>query len=145
MITLKYITDITTERQIVVKDYSFKWIDEHWEDGISITGKKRNVLRGYRPVLELNFEHDWQLNEVAEEIFTVLQTGIVQYSTTEGEIPVVPTSFESRGDYLRQVRRKPSTLVLEGNIQGESEFIVTGVLCGATDIFCGQTDILCGA
>lgn len=144
-ITLKYISGTTTEKEITVKDFSFVWAEEFWDKGVSITGNKRNSHRGYKPLLELNFENDVQLNTVAKEIFDTLQGGSVQYSTNDGDIPIVPTEFSSLGDYLYQIERKPSTLVLEGNIQSSRTFIITSVLCGATDVFCGQTDVLCGA
>lgn len=143
-ITLKYITDTTVGKDITVKDFDFVWVEEFWDKGVSITGKKRNAHRGYKPLLELQFENDIQLNTVAKEILDTLQTGTVYYTNEKGDLPLVPTEFRSFGDYLNQIERKPSTLVLEGNIQSNRTFIITGVTCGATDVFCGQTDVLCG-
>lgn len=145
-ITLKYITNTETTDTITIKDFNFKWVEVLWEDqGVSITGKKRNLHRGYQAVLELNFEYDEQLNAVAENIKSTLDDdGVIQYIDS-GAIPVVPSSYESRDDYVYQINRKPSTLVLEGDIQDTRTFIITGILCGSTVVTCGQTDVLCGA
>ena len=144
-VTLRYITDTTTSRVITVKDVSFDWIEEFWgEKELSITGKKRNNHRGYRSVLRIEFENDEQLNTVAKEIYDTLSDGTVQYFNEDGAIPVVPSDFISSRDYVPQISIKPSTLVLEGNIQSTRQFNITGILCGATDVFCGQTDVLCG-
>ena len=144
-IILKYIGTTTTEDEITVKDFSFQWIEQFWEDqGVSITGKKRNNHRGYMPVLELNFEYDEQLLSVSEKIKDTLDNfGVVQYIDDDGVIPVVPDEFEYKDEYVNQVKKKPSTLVLMGDIQGR-EFIVTGILCGDIDVTCGQTNVLCG-
>lgn len=142
-ITLKY---GSVEDTITIKDFSFKWIEVFWNDGeVSITGNKRNNHRGYQPVLELNFEYDTQLNTVAQKISDAISAGdTIQYVTDDGVLPVVPEQFESVEDYVNRISKKPSTLVLEGNIQGREAFIVTGVLCGFTDVYCGQTNVLCG-
>lgn len=145
-ITLKYVGNTTTEDDITIKDMSFRWVEVFWnDDEVSITGKKRNNHRGYQAVLELNFEYDEQLLNVSENIKTALDAGeVVQYSSNDGEIVVVPSSFEYRDDYINQIKTKPSTLVLEGNIQSSRQFIITGILCGSTVVTCGQTNVLCG-
>jgi len=146
-ITLKYITGTTTEDTITIKDFSFKWVEVLWDqDRVSITGKKRNNHRGYQAVLELNFEYDEQLLSVSENIKSTLDSnGVIQYESDDTIIPVVPSDFNYSDDYIRQVKTKPSTLVLEGNIQKTREFIITGILCGSTVVTCGQTNVLCGS
>ena len=144
-ITLKYIDNGETTDTITIKDFSFKWVEVLWnDDSVSITGKKRNNHRGYQGVLELQFEYDEQLLSVSEKIKDTLDNfGVVQYIDDDGVIPVVPDEFEYKDEYVNQVKKKPSTLVLMGDIQGR-EFIVTGILCGDIDVTCGQTNVLCG-
>lgn len=146
-IILKYITDTESEDTITIKDFSFKWIEVLWgEEAVSITGKKRNNHRGYQAVLELNFEYDEQLLSVSENIKSTLDSnGVIQYKSNDDIIPVVPEDFRYTDDYIRQIKKKPSTLVLKGNIQKTREFVITGILCGSTVVTCGQTNVLCGA
>jgi hypothetical protein len=144
-ITLRYIGDVTTEDEIIIKDFSFRWIEKYWDERISLSGQREQKIRGYEPVLELQFEQDTQLKAVLENIFDCINSGgTVQYVDDGGVLRVVPESGQKITDYLTQVSRKPATLVLMGNIQKGIGFNIAGVLCGSTIVRCGATNVLCG-
>lgn len=145
-ITLEYITGTTDTDTIVIKDASFKWVQEYYPEAVSIGGQRRNDTRGFSPVLVLEFEHDIQLVSVFNKILsTILDDGVIRYSTSDGVLPMYPENAIYINDFKNQIKRKSSTLVLTGNIQDDMNFYITGILCGSTDVTCGQTDILCGA
>lgn len=136
---------IITEDVITIKDASLQWDEMLWGvDGVSVTGKKRENHRGWQAYLEIDFEYSSQLISVAENIKLALDEGnIIQYME-DGVIPITPVSFKYTDDYKSQIKRKPSTLVLEGNIQDYRGLYVTGILCGSEVVTCGQDNVLCG-
>lgn len=145
-ITFKYITNSETTETVTVKDVIFAWNQVYWEEKRSIGGKTFNDTRGFEAVLELQFEHNDQLLSVANNINnTVANEGVVQYVVGGRILPVVAESAVINKDYIYQIAKKPSTLLLKGNIQDDTTFIITGILCGDLTATCGQTDILCGA
>lgn len=120
MQTVKFIYDTgsTTENTITIKDLSVEWEQALWGfDGYSITGKRRNRVRSYKPVITIQFEHDDQLRTVAKEIYDTLESGEVFLETDDYYFSVAPQEFSSTHEYQNQIRRKPSTMVLVGDLQ----------------------------
>ena len=144
-VTLRYITSVTNEDTITIKDASFRWNDKYWPEKKSIGGLTSTQLRGVEGYLELNFEYDDSLIDVANNIKSTLDAGgTVQYVTSEGVLPMYPSEIVTEKNYVNQIAKKPSRLVLIGSIKDDRTFIVTGILCGSEVVTCGQTNVLCG-
>lgn len=132
-ITLVYVTNSVTEREITIKDFSFRWEQLLWgDDKPSITGARRNRFRAYQPVLTLEFEHDDQLRTVAEEVHETLKTGTVFFDAGEFFVSVVPEEFTSSHNYKSKIRRKPSMIVFKGDLTDGSELTLDIRLVGGT-------------
>lgn len=136
-ITFVYITNSITTEEVTIKDFSFQWNEIFWGDSApSITGKNRNMHRGWQPVLTLEFEHNDTLRSVAETIYTTLQTGSLGYIVDEETIVyVVPDEFQSEERHQWKLKRQPERLVLIGNLSDTQNDVPVALeirLAGAT-------------
>lgn len=130
---------------ITIKDFKFGWVKEYWEEERTLSGAYRKNIRGFSPVLELNFEDDTQLKTVINIIGSaILNEKTIQYVGDDGVLNVLPEKAEYIEDYVNQIKRQPNSLVLSGNIQDKIGFFVTGILCGDEVVTCGREDVLCG-